>query len=52
VRHCASVLLNEYERHAFTVFHSEKWEIIQEAEEIRNHTPDRKYDISESCVRD
>ena len=30
----------------------EKLRIIEEAENIENHTAGRKYDVSESCTRD
>jgi transposase-like protein len=35
---------------SFTV--SEKLRIVQEAEEIGNRAAGRKYDVSESCIRD
>ena len=30
----------------------EKHRIIEEAENIENHAAGRKYDVSESCIRD
>ena len=30
----------------------EKLRIIEEAENIENHAEGRKYDVSESCIRD
>ena len=30
----------------------EKFRIIEEAENIGNHAAGRKYDVSESCIRD
>jgi hypothetical protein len=49
---CEFVILKSLSMHYCSCMASEKLEIIEEVERDRNRTAGRKFDVSESCMRD